>query len=157
MVRVGYRAGVYAPALPLNTLMATVRQMLDRLKAFDRIKAAGDAMVANEQQVLDINRSQLYDKGIGKDGNPLPPYSPDYAKRKPSRGFVDIYRTGRLQREMELTIQGQQYEISSRVDYSPYVSGKRPTIYGLTTEGKQQAWFIIRDSFVRELKDALQL
>ena len=135
----------------------TVLDMLNRLRAFDKTRAAGDAMIENEQAVLDVNRAQLYEKGIGYDGNPLPPYSEAYAKRKPSRGFVDIYKTGKLQQRMKITIQGTTYEISSEVPYSPYVQQRRPTIYGLTDEGKTKAWEAIKDSFAERLKKQLQL
>ena len=130
----------------------TVKDMLDRLRAFNKTKALGEAMTDNEQQVLDINREQLYDKGIGKDGNPLPAYTPQYAKRKPSRGVVDLYRTGKLHEAMKLEIQGEQYDISSQVNYSPYVLQRRPTSYGLTEEGKQTAWYVVRDDFIGKLK-----
>lgn len=126
--------------------------MLRRVQSFNAIQAASDAMMQNEQPLLDINRSQLYDKGIGKDGQPLPPYSAAYAKRKPSRGIVDIYKSGALQNKMKLTIEAGKYEVSSQVDYSPYVVNKRPTIYGLTSDGKRDAWFIIRPDFVKEFK-----
>jgi hypothetical protein len=133
--------------------MATVGEMLRRVQSFNAIQAASVAMIQNEQPLLDINRSQLYDKGIGKDGQQLPPYSTAYAKSKPSRGIVDIYKTGTLQKKMKLTIESGKYEVSSQVDYSPYVVNKRPTVYGFTTEGKRDAWFIIRPDFVKEFKE----
>lgn len=141
--------------LPLNLyiVMATVGEMLRRVKSFNAIAATATAIEQNEQPILDINRSQLYDKGIGNDGKPLPPYSDAYARRKPTRGFVDIYKTGKLQREMQLTVEGDKYEINSVVDYSPYVSAKRPTIYGLTAEGKRDTWVIVRPDFVKLLKE----
>jgi len=133
--------------------MATIGEMLRRVKSFNPIAATAQAMVANEQPILDINRSQLYDKGIGYDGKALPPYSDAYARRKPSRGFVDIYRSGKLQNEMKLTIEGDKYEINSVVSYSPYVAARRPTIYGLTADGKRDTWVIVHNDFVKLLKE----
>lgn len=145
-------------ALPfLKYMGTTVKDMLDRVRAFNKTKALGEAMTDNEQEVLDINREQLYDKGIGKDGNPLPPYTPQYAKRKPSRGVVDLYRTGKLHEAMKLQVEGEQYDISSEVSYSPYVLQRRPTSYGLTTEGKRSAWYVVRSGFINKLKEVTGL
>lgn len=129
--------------------------MRDRFRSFDAIEAAGTSMLEEKEQVIGINQSQLYDKGIGKDGQPLPPYTPAYAKKK-TRGIVDIYQTGKLQAEMNMRVDGNEYEINSAAPYSVYVQERRPTIYGLTEDGKQAAWYIIHDPFVMRLKEQTQ-
>ena len=132
--------------------MATVLDLLRKVQSFNVIEAAGKAMEENKKPLLDINRAQLYDEGIGYDGQPLPPYSANYAKRKPSRGIVDIYKTGLLQKEMELFVDNDKYIITSYAEYTPYVHNRRPTIFGFTEDGKREAWFIIRPSFIGEFK-----
>jgi hypothetical protein len=127
--------------------------MLNRFKSFDSIEAAGEAMLEEKEQIIGINQDQLYEHGIGNDGQPLPPYTAAYAKRKPSRGIVDIYKTGNLQSAMNLRVDGNEYEINSPVEYTPYVQKRRPTIFGLTEEGKRLAWFIIHDAYVSRLKE----
>jgi hypothetical protein len=130
----------------------TVGAMLNRVKSFDKRKAAAEAMLAKEAEILDLNRVQLYNDGIGYDSKPLPPYSPAYAKSKPTRGIVDIYRDGTLQKEMELKIEGANYTINSVVPYAKYVAGLRPTIFGLTEISKVAAQKVILPDFVRLFK-----
>jgi len=108
-------------------------------------------------QIIGVNQDQLYEHGIGADGAPLPPYSKAYAKRKPARGsIVDIYRSGELYKQMTLTVEGGRYRIGSTTPYTPYVLGRRPTVFGLTDEGKSKAWVIIRPLFVENFKQHLR-
>jgi len=141
--------------------MATIAEMLRRIDRFDPIQATGEAMKDNEEKILDVNREQLYEQGVGKDGQPLPPYkSPQYAKKKlqqRGKSIVDIFRSGKLQREMELTVQGAEYSIFSKVPYSQYVVGARPTVYGLDEDGKKEAWKIVKSDFVDKLAQTLQV
>ena len=62
--------------------MTTFAGMLRKLRQFDPIEAAGEAMKENEKAIIEVNQEQLYDYGIGKDGQELPPYSPAYGKIK---------------------------------------------------------------------------
>jgi len=137
-----------APFFCYICVMATFLDLLNNIRSFDRIEAAGIAMAEHEQQILDINRSQLYDKGVGNDGQPLPAYTEAYARRKPTRGIVDIYASGKLQQEMELFVQDNEYTIQSKVKYSPYVAAVRPKIYGLTDEGKTAARVVIAPTYI---------
>jgi hypothetical protein len=140
--------------------MATIGDMMRRFDQLDVIELAGESMYDNRAEILDINREQLYEQGIGKDGQPLPPYSPPYAKikqRQRGKSIVDIYRRGNLQREMELYVREYEYEITSMVEYTKYVANLRPTIFGLTTEGKKEAYYIIRPDLVRKIKSKLNI
>jgi hypothetical protein len=137
--------------------MATFAQMLTRFKQFDPIEATGDAMLENKEQIIGINQDELYERGIGKDGNKLPPYSPQYAMKKRNPDIVDIYQTGRLYSQMNLRVDGNEYEINSSVPYSVYVQAKRPTIYGLTDLGKKETWVIIHPDFVANFKRKVNL
>lgn len=135
--------------------MTTFNTMLTRFKSFQPTEAAGAAMLEEKEQIIGINTDQLYEQGVGKDGNALPPYTAAYAKKKlqqRGKSIVDIYKTGKLQSEMNLRVNGGEFEIASPVPYAQYVLGKRPTIFGLTPEGKKATWFIIHDGFVGELK-----
>jgi hypothetical protein len=136
--------------------MATFSEMLKRFQSFDPIKSAGDAMLSNKEQIIGINQDELYERGVGKDGNKLPPYSPQYAKRKRNPEIVDIYQTGRLYAQMNLRVDGNEYEINSSVAYSPYVQEKRPTIFGLNEIGKTETWRIIQPDFVYNFKQVTQ-
>lgn len=141
--------------------MATIVEMLKRVESFDPVQATGEAMQANEEKILDVNRDQLYEQGVGKDGQPLPPYkSAQYAKKKlqqRGKSIVDIFRSGKLQREMELTVQGDEYSIFSKVPYSQYVVGARPTIYGLDPDGKREAWNIVSGDVADKLAEQMQV
>lgn len=117
-------------------------------------------MQQQQDKVLDVNREQLYEQGVGKDGQPLPPYSAGYAKIKQKqrgKSIVDIFRSGKLYKEMELIVTGDEYTITSKVSYSPYVQNARPTIYGFDTDGKKAVWHIIKPDFVQGMKRDLQL
>lgn len=141
--------------------MATITDMANRLDAFNITAATGEAMQNNTEAILDINREQLYEEGVGKDGEPLPPYKSEaYARKKfkqRGKSIVDIFKTGRLQREMELVVQGDEYSIFSKVPYSQYVIGARPTVYGLDKEGKREAWHVVKPDVVRALKEQLKV
>lgn len=126
--------------------------MLTRFESFDPVEVTGQVMLEKKEQIIGVNQHQLYEKGVGKDGRPLPPYSPAYAKTK-RRGIVDIYKTGKLQAEMNMRVEGGEYEISSPVSYAQFVVGRRPTIFGLDAEGKQTTWRIIQPGFVERLKE----
>jgi hypothetical protein len=136
--------------------MATFSEMLKRFQSFDPIAATGDAMLENKEQIIGINQDELYERGVGKDGQKLPPYSPQYAKKKRNPDIVDIYQTGRLYSRMNLRVEGNEYEINSSVPYSVYVQEKRPTIYGLNELGKKETWVIIQPEFVYYLKQVTQ-
>lgn len=137
--------------------MTTFATMLTRFQTFDKTEAAGQSMLEQKEQIIGLNTGQLYEQGIGKDGKPLPAYSVAYAAKKlqqRGKSIVDIYKSGKLQAEMNLRVSGGEYEINSPVPYAQYVLGKRPTIFGLTPEGKRSTWFIIHDPFVEKLKGA---
>jgi hypothetical protein len=130
--------------------------MLQRFKTFDRTQAAANAMERNEQAIVDVNREQLYEFGIGADNKSLAPYSAAYARKKlkqRGKSIVDIYATGALQNNMKLTVNGITFTISSTVPYSPYVEMQRPNVYGLTDLGLIETWSIIQPDFVRQLKE----
>lgn len=133
--------------------------MMERFAAVDLIELTAVQMSEDKQQVLDINRHQLYEEGIGKDGVSLPPYTTAYAKKKQrirGKSIVDIYLSGTLQKDMDIEILGQEYTIFSRAPYSQYVAQLRPTIYGLTEDGKQSAWHILRPGIVQQIRNITQ-
>lgn len=135
--------------------MTTFATMLNRFRAFDTTEAAGSSMLQEKEQIVALNTDQLYDKGVGNTGQALPPYTPAYAKKKlqqRGKSIVDIYKTGKLQSEMNISVSGDKYEISSPVPYAQHLLGKRPAIFGLTGDSKKDAWFIIHDPFVVRLK-----
>lgn len=143
--------------------MTTVKQMANRWRSFNEIEAAGESMLENKEEIIGLNQYQLYEQGIGNDGKPLPPYTDGYYARQKQaqRGktIVDLWRTGRMQTEMNLSVNGNEYTIFSSAPYTHYVvnpassSNARPTAFGLTEESKKNAWFIIHDSFVSRLKE----
>jgi len=133
----------------------TARQLLIRFESIDIAGAVSDAMKDNEQDILNLNREQLYDRGEGVDSKPLPPYSAAYAKRKARPGIVDIYKSGELQAEMTLHFEGQQYAISSAAPHTVYVWSRRQKIFGLTEESKSRATVIIAPALVARLKAAV--
>jgi hypothetical protein len=133
----------------------TIAEMLRRIEAINLVEITGEAMDKNKDRLLDINRYQLYEKGVGKDNVSLPPYTPAYARKKAKirgKSIVDIYVKGDLQKEMTLTVQGETYEISSKAEYTPYVVNKRPTIFGFTDEGKKEGWGVVLPDVRNEVK-----
>ena len=141
--------------------MATIVEMLKRVESFDPVQATGEAMEQHKKEILDVNRHQLYEQGIGSDGKPLPAYKSDrYAKQKLAqrgKSIVDIFKSGRLQKEMELFIMDNEYEITSFADYTRAVAYYRPTIFGLTEDGKREAWNIVSGDVADKLAEQMQV
>lgn len=136
--------------------MTTFATMLKRFKSLDLPAITGEAMTDKADEVLDVNREQLYEKGTDKNGAELLPYTPAYARKKQQmrgKSIVDIYLTGKLQREMKIDVNGDTYEISSPTPYTPYVLNKRPDLFGFTDDGKKVVWSIVRPDVVERVKD----
>lgn len=135
--------------------MTTVLDMIERIKSFDLVQSAGNAMQANEQSILSLNRHQLYEQSVDADNNPLrSPYSPRYAAKKNRlRGkfITDLYYTGDFQGKFRLNVQGRQYIIASTSEHAPYaVKWADAPVYGLTGESKIEAWRIIKNDVVSD-------
>lgn len=69
------------------------------------------------------------------------------------KSIVDIYLKGNLQDEMELKVEYDKFSIFSKVPYAQHVVGRRPTVFGLTEDGKHTAWQIISGDFVTSLQE----
>lgn len=144
--------------------MGTVRNLLNRVRSFNVIRAAGTAMKANETEILEINKEQLQE-GKNSDNEPVGFYrSVGYAlyknKRNPKAGYgtVDLKDTGDFYRSFTLTINGNVYTISATDSKMPeLVSKYSPKIFGFMEENKIKVWMAFRNDFINEFKKHCKL
>lgn len=140
--------------------MATIREMRDRWLAVDVSAIGGQVMDENKEQIIALNTSQLYDKGVDSGGLPLPAYkSAEYAKLKESmRGFAitDGYLTGAFQSKFALAVNQDKFSLTSTDEKTDMLEHKKgwSGIFGLTNDSKQAAWSgIMRNPFVQVLAE----
>lgn len=124
--------------------MATVQEMVDRLKAFDVKKEAVGVILNNKQAYLDRNKKQM-NKGetkhlgmlIGKYRNPF--YQQMKEQMNPlAQGNVDLKLTGAFQSGMFMEIQTDDIMITSKDSKASKLEDKyKVDIYGLNAENQQ--------------------
>ena len=139
--------------------MGTVRQLLNRVKSFNAIAAAGRAMRESQEAILDINREQLQ-HGINADNEPVGfyrsiSYALDKNRRNPLAGYgvVDLKDTGAFYKSFKLTIVGNKWTITATDVKAISLEAKySPKIYGFTEENKMRVWEAFKADFINEFK-----
>jgi hypothetical protein len=111
-----------------------------------------EGIIDDNQQLLDLNRSQLKDehKTIN-DTAIVPPYSSGYAQFK---GFKtpDLYLSGDMFNEMSITTKGKQYFIKSGVDYYSKLVAKYKDTFGIAKSKQPKAKQITTEQLLKEYK-----
>lgn len=81
------------------------------------IAAAGESILENKRDIINIVIDQQYEQSVDSTGKPLRDYAPGYriAKEKDGlyRGKTDFSITGDMHLEMNLTVKGREYTIDS--------------------------------------------
>lgn len=139
--------------------MATIYEMLQRVKSFDIITATAEIMKENEQDVVELNRQQLL-QGLTAENDLVGEYrSVGYAIQKermnPKAGFgnVDLKFTGEFYTGFSLIIDGNQYLIFS-VNWKTNKLVKKygDGIFGLNDESRRKLWTdIVRQKLIHKL------
>lgn len=127
------------------------------------IPLAGNTMLqTNEEfELVQLNKNQLYDKGIDSKSVALHPYrSLVYAEMKfNKRGIelVDLFLSGEFQRNFYIIIESETYGISSTDEKTEKLIAKYgDDIFGFTEENKINAFLIIKPSLVEKINEILQ-
>lgn len=127
--------------------MATIHEMLRRVKQVDISALAVDIIASSKQELIDKNKSQLMDEGANKQGVKLRRYaSNSYAARKnamnpfPGFGVPDLYRTGAFQSGFRLQLLSKNsFEIMSTDSKSNDLTRKYgKDIFGLSADNKEE-------------------
>lgn len=136
--------------------------MLARWESFNIVDATAEAMIENDQQVLTLNKAQLYNAGLKNDNDIAGLYrSVGYALEKnrmnpkPGYGVVDLKLTGQFYSQFYLKVSNDSYEIGS-TDSKAEALVKRysPLIFGLTPESRLKAWQdFLRAAVVKSLAE----
>lgn len=129
------------------------------------IAIAGEAMLDNKEAITSLVVQQQYEQGIGGDGVPLKPYTPAYRRRKQKLGVLqdhtDYNLTGKMHTEMDLTVEGDIYDINSTTQVNGYTLSdllkNRDTSksFDLTEDNKKKAWEIILPDFMEKIGEVI--
>jgi len=115
-----------------------------------------------EEDIIDLNRSQLYEDGIDSKSKKLHTYRSnhyrDYKYEIRSREITDLFLTGQFQRNFYIKIDGSEYGFSS-TDYKTQklIDNYGENIFGLTEQNKINAHYIFRPILLEKIRIKLQL
>ncbi len=112
--------------------MGAVSELRKRSNKFVAdLQAHIEAAVDDNQQLLNLNKSQLKDEHATINDSPiLPPYSNEYAALKGFR-TPDLYFSGDLFKSMTIEAKGTQYIIEGHTDYTEKLKAKYKGIFGV--------------------------
>ncbi|MDR2775626.1 MAG: hypothetical protein LBC19_12970 [Tannerella sp.] len=145
--------------------MATVNQLIERLKAFDVRQSCIDVVRENGDAIVAVNQEQLQ-MGQKKDGSKVGWYrSEQYAQFKNSMNPLPPFRvpdlrlTGAFYAGMKLDIAGDSFVISSSDSKAPDLVEKYgEEILGISEEGAQLVKEeITMPAMRKKTKEALKL
>ncbi len=126
---------------------------LEYVKANLRLEEA-KVVSNNKDLILDLNREQLYEKGINNDGTPITPeYRPFTKRLKQSVGaiwsHVTLFHTGQFYRGFDLVKTGNGFSVFSRDSKSSLLQDKYGSkIFGLTESNEK----ILNDLLQKEME-----
>lgn len=112
-----------------------------------------------QAQIIELNQSQLYDKGIEADGSPTGEYSKKsievYGK---SPGHITLKDTGATYDTMRVLSSGDGFVIVADMDlHGVDLNVIYPNALGLTPESLEELLPLIRDTMIRIIKDKLKI
>lgn len=126
--------------------MATIREMLERFESLNLRESVPTIIQEQEAILIDYNQSQLFEKSIDADGNPLREYRNEfYAIEKnkmnpaPGIGNPDLKYTGAFYKGFRADVDEKTIRITSddmKSDKLVKEYGER--IFGLTMESKSR-------------------
>jgi hypothetical protein len=124
--------------------MPTIRQITQAWQSADFDQVVRDSIVQTSYEITALNKTQLYNYGVGSDGVKLTPYkSPYYAKEKnnnnprPGLGQPDLFVTGAFYNGIAVVVTDKTYITDSTDEKAPRLEllyGSK--IYGLTDQNK---------------------
>ncbi len=149
--------------------MASAREVRERVEGLKSqvLSIAGECMLENKEAIVVLVIDQQYNEGVDGNNQPLKPYSRNYAKQKAKNGLLqghtDYSLSGKMQAEMNLSVNGDEYEINSPVQVNGHLLSdllkKRdtPKSFDLTDENKKRVWTIIKERFNERVSEVIVL
>ena len=149
--------------------MASAREVRERISGLKSqiLAIAGECMLENKEAIVALVVDQQYNDGVDGNNQPLKPYTRNYAKQKAKKGVLqghtDYSLSGKMQSEMNLAVNGDEYEINSPVQVNGYLLSdllkKRdtPKSFDLTDENKKRVWQIIKPRFNERVSEVIVL
>ena len=130
------------------------------------VTLAGEAMLENQRAIVNLVIDQQYENGKDSYSLPLRTYAPSYRihkeRRNIYRGFTDFSYSGEMHSLMELTVDGDQYNIDSPsltdtgIRKSAFLrEWQGSPVMDLTEENKGVAWNIIAPTLVEKMREAI--
>lgn len=123
-------------------------------KFVENIDSYIESIIDDNQELLNLNRSQLKDEHkTAKDQFVAPKYTRNYAKFK---GFTipDLYVTGDMFKAMSIEAKGQQFTINSSVDHAPkLVEQYGVDIFGIAKTKQAEAKQITTEELAKQYKE----
>ena len=137
--------------------MATIRQMAERWAKINLVDITGDAMVRNDERIVELNKEQM-NEGVTSHNVPITPkYTPFTIMKKIEKGqrfdVVTLRDTGSFQDKMKLIMGGDKFAITSTDEKTRKLEIKYGDIFGLSDSGNKEAWLIVRPDVVSDIKD----
>lgn len=120
--------------------------LIGDVKAFGVDDNIDEVVDEDPDRITIYNKQQLYNHGLGADGQKLRGYRmPKYAEDKnrmnpnPGMGVPDIFYTGETYREMFAKMDKTTLVISSTTPQTPKLEEDRPNIFGLDSDSEDKA------------------
>jgi hypothetical protein len=116
-----------------------------------------------EDELVQLNKNQLYELGENSKGVKLNKYRSKYyadmkANMRNGKELTDLFLSGNFQRHFFIVIEGDMYGISSTDSKTAKLIEKYgDDIFGFTEENKVNAFLIIKPALVQKIKEILQV
>lgn len=131
----------------------TVEDLILKLKSLPEFTkaAAGDSIVDNKDDILDLNKAQMLVLGADSDGAQLGQYSPFSKEERKKKGlqtdYIDLRFTGEFQDKMSLNkIDDLSYEIDSTdPKWNDKLRPRWPDALGLDSDNEERLTKILTD------------
>jgi hypothetical protein len=148
-----------------STLVMTITEKLSHLKAINIKTLFDDVLKENEETILDMNRSQMYDEGVMNINNPgtVEHYSPATIKNKKrapfnKTEFITLKWMGNFHKALKLIIFKDTFLISS--DNRIWANFLEPqdrfeSALGMTEKSKGELRELSRDELIKKIKSEL--
>jgi len=138
-------------------------QLSNKLKSIDILKMMDKAVLANKEEILDANTSQLSKGKLSNENDIRPKYSTkEYAQFKIALGSKAPFQTpnllvtGEFYGGFYMKVDNDGYEVGSNVGHADSLQTQYGSeIFGLTNKSKSDLKPQIKETLVKIIKDGL--
>jgi len=143
----------------------TIKEKLSRLKAINLGKLFDEILTDNEKDIIDMNRSQMYDEGVMNVNNPgvVEKYAESTIKAKRSAPFsktdhITLKWMGAFHESLKLIIFKDKFVIASANKiWGNYLEPQNrfKSALGLTEKSKEKLRDTVKDEMIKKLKNII--